>query len=122
MNYKGKHEKFIQILSSATKETLIERLSSLEYNLQLPTNDEEPQSYVPLEPNFQLPNVFLKTLRNNRVEKLFAENRDAGVDWDESIARAIEYLDELEFEAPEADNGDDVYDSDALEALIKSRM
>jgi hypothetical protein len=122
MNYRRKHEKFIQVLSSASKETLIERLSSLEHNLQTPAGEEAPQSYVPLEPNFQLPNVFLKTLANNRVEKLFAENQGSTEGWNEQIDAAIEYLDELQFEGPESSGEGDPYESDVLEMLVKSRL
>lgn len=120
MNYKSKHEKFIRFLAGMSKETFIEGLSSLEYNLQMPVN-EELRSFVPLEPNFQIPNVFLKIQRNNKVEKMFAAN-NCTVNWDAQIDAAIEYLDDIQFDSGEMADAQPVHNDEILEILIKARF
>lgn len=124
MNYKIKHEKIIKTLSAISLDTFIERLSSLEHTLQTPVHEEQ-RTYIPREPNFQLPNVFLKALKNGKVEKLFAEhgsrerNRDKG--WDYRIDALVDFLDEMQFEDNE-DEAEDAAEEDILEVLIKARF
>lgn len=118
MSLKGKHERIVKILSSTTLENFIESLSSIEYGLQ--SFSPEPQeSIVPLEANFQIPNVFLKTKKSFKVEKLFLE-KELGGEWNQQLDRAIEFFDSIELGTPETNEAHS-FDVKLLERLLEWR-
>lgn len=116
--YKAQHEKFIKIVAGATPERLIEALSGAEN--RLPPIDENVV-LVPLEANFQLPNVFLNTRRINKVEKLFAEHGHAAPR-SRAAERIIGWLDEIQFEYEEEREVNLEEDAQILSAILKHRI
>lgn len=118
MSLKEKHERIVKALSLTSLENFIESLSSIEYTLQSITS--EPQrSVAPLEANFQIPNVFLKTKKSFKVEKLFLDG-EAGGEWNESLDGAIEFLDGIKLCVTES-NEADVPDGKLLEKMLMWR-
>lgn len=118
MNYTQKHDKLARTIYYTTPENFLDSLSSIEYSLLLPPA-ETAKSLVPNEPNFQLPNVFLKTRSNFLVEKLFRRNRPED-DFSEEIGRLLKILDEIEVEQATPQEGNP-FDEKVLEILIKYR-
>lgn len=120
MNYRAKHEKFAKTISTLTKDTLIDNLSSLEYAMLLPA-EEEPRFWVPREANFQLPNVFLRTKIDPQAEKLLTQPGQ-NVDWKDNIDRLVGHLDDIQLEDEEGEESEEApEDEELLEALIKMR-
>lgn len=118
MSLRSKHEKIAKILSFTSLENFIENLSSIEYTLQSLT--QEPQeSIVPLEANFQIPNVFLKTKKSFKVEKLFLEKELSG-EWNDQLDKAIEFFSGIELDIPETDEAHKL-DERLLERLLRWR-
>lgn len=118
MNYRQKHEKLIQILSETSFENFLESLSAIEYNLFLNSN-EDSKCIVPLKADFQLPNVFLKTRKNFKVEKIFS-NLGLKANWNKEVDMALEILDTIDLNT---DQDCRVVDTDEklLEKMIKCR-
>ncbi|KAI5168598.1 hypothetical protein PAEPH01_0264 [Pancytospora epiphaga] len=118
-NYKALHEKFIKITTGVTPERFIEVISRIENRLSI-TSELENIAIVPLEANFQLPNVFLNTRRINKVEKLFS---DHGSDENqrEKIDQIIGWLDNIQFEYEEEQRVSPEGDKHILSALLKYR-
>ncbi|KAI5149064.1 hypothetical protein ENBRE01_0674 [Enteropsectra breve] len=51
------------------------------------------------EANFQLPNVFLRTKENFKLETVFANNNEP-VDWIDNVKELIDFINEIQFNAP----------------------
>lgn len=96
MNFKAKHEKIMKSLSNTNFENFIEKLSSIEYILETTSNTTE-KALVPMEANFQLPNTFLKSRPNFKLENLFS-NSNKENNWDEALDASIAFLDEIQFD------------------------
>jgi len=118
--YRAQHEKFIKLIAGTTAEKLVETLSGLEHSLP-PGIEEEGAVLVPLEANFQLPNVFLNTRRINRVEKLFA-GHGRSVGQSRAAEQVVAWLDEIQFECKEAHGADHEEQAQALNAILEDRM
>lgn len=58
--------------------------------------EKEDLCYVPMEPNFQIPNVFLKTALNTACKKFITENTELN-DYTDQISLIIEELDSFSF-------------------------
>ena len=112
--FRIKHERIAQCIDGAPMETFIEHLLALESILHVPAATMG-DALVPAEANFQLPNVFLRTKANPKVERIL-EQRTPAVDMTAHINKVCDLLDELEWESvgrAEADKD--------LEALIRLR-
>lgn len=101
MSLQAKHEKLQKEIASVSLDNFIEKLSSIEYLLQ--TSSTEPnKALVPQEPNFQLPNVFLKTKKLFKAENLFTDKSLIG-NWNEQFDRIIKFIDNIKFDVEEKD-------------------
>lgn len=117
MDYTQKHERIAKIISQTRLENLMESLSSIEYNLHQPI--KVSKSVVPLEANFQFPEMFLKTLNSFEVEKIFGKS-DHKDNWNVNLNEMIDFLDNIEFSG-EVENEPLEYDEKTLQTLIKNR-
>lgn len=116
---KNKHSKILKILNSLTPPSLMEGLSHMEYIL---LNDPETQGLglVPQEANFQLPNIFLKSKINSKVEKLLKETKKS-LGWDSSLDAAIDFLGEVEVVDALEEDLNPEFSEEVLEELLKAR-
>lgn len=119
MNYNTKHEKVAKIIARTTFENFIESLAAIEYNLCLPIQ-EPAKCLVPLEANFQLPNVFLKTKLNFKSDKILS-NDAMKANWNTEIAKVCDFLENIELEVFE-ERKELMCDEKNLEELIKWRQ
>jgi len=119
MNFQAKHSKILKGISSASLENFLECVSSVEYTLQT-CNPDLQKAIVPLEANFQIPNILLKTKKCFKVENLFAE-KNLSADWNDRLDYAICFIDNIELECEE-ESQDLELDIKLLENLIRWRF
>lgn len=96
MDHRSKHENIAKIISQTTLENFLESLSAVEYNM-CHLVQEAPKCLVPLEANFQLPNVFLKTKLNFKSEKLLTGDA-IKANWNSEVSKISDFLEEIELE------------------------
>ena len=119
MNYKSKHSRLIRAVEGVNIKNCIEELAALEHILQAKT-EEDNTVLMPLEANFQLPNVFLKTKINNKVQRLF-DSCPSSPQNDLSLEEVIEFLSDIEiYDVPNIQIG--CFDESILEDLIRFRF
>lgn len=118
MSYTQRHDQITKIIEKTYPENLLESLSAIEYTL-LHSTVEEGKALAPLEANFQLPNVFLRTRNSFDTERLFLNSRLEN-NWNAKLDRIIELLDQIEVEGAETQQEEPV-DEKMLEKLIKWR-
>ena len=116
MNTRRFHEKLAHALTGLSRRDFLQRAGVLEHAPRGPS--DSGAALVPMEPNFQLPNEFLRTMVPNDVEGLFSEHGYATA-WTVKLDQLIALLDELEFEGhgPEAEE----CDAAVLGALLRRR-
>lgn len=119
MDYKSKHGNITKIISRTTFENFIESLAAIEYNLSIPIQ-EPSKCLVPLEANFQLPNIFLKTKLNFKSDKIL-NNDSMKANWNKEIDKIVEFLDGIELEVEEEDEEVDCLEKE-LEEMIRWRQ
>lgn len=118
MDFQAKHLKILKSIQMATLKNFLECLSSVEYTLET-CNPALLKAIVPLEANFQLPNIFLKTKKAFKIENLFSD-KNLAADWNDELATAILYIDNIELECS-GNNKDPEVDILQLESMLKWR-
>lgn len=108
-------------MANVTSDTLIERLTGLEYASTAASKEEEELiCCVPTEANFQLPNEFLRTAMNRAAERLFSKYESSDIQAIE-CKEAIALLDETVFEEEE-DFPEKEYDHEVFQRLVHAHI
>lgn len=124
MNIKNKYEKTIKALLISQKDmwNLQEHISPLEISFQTEPITEQEVCIAPNEPNFQLPNVFLKSKKNPLCQKLIDTNAST-TQWNKTLDEILALLDEIDFvnETTQIKSDKITVDSKILENILKIR-
>lgn len=104
MNIKAKYNKVIKVLAIRQSElwNITRLILPLENSFKTEELTEDEVCIVPTEPNFQLPNVFLRTKKNPSYQKFIDANR-SNVEWNQTVDEIVETLDEIDLGSPGGD-------------------
>ncbi|KAF7682946.1 hypothetical protein TCON_1841 [Astathelohania contejeani] len=126
MDLKNKLEKMEKILNFHFVDTpnFLDRLNALNTYLVSDLNDHT-EALAPNEPNFQLPNVFLRTKKVAEFGKINQKLRhiEDAEGWNEIVDKYIKRFEDFEFYEPEFsdEKNDEELGSDMVNELIKIR-
>ena len=101
-------------------ENFLEKLNSLQLMTDL-SIEEKATALIPQEANFQLPNIFLKSKINNKLENIFYQSKPLP-DYSTSVDYAIDYLNEIIIEDVPDSNLEQEYDEKLLEQMVRMRF
>jgi hypothetical protein len=123
MGIRGRYDKLIKSLSAPQQEVwgFTKHMISYEMSFQADPVDDEEVCIAPGEPNFQLPNVFLRSRKSAGCQRFIDANKSA-VNWNESIEAVLNAFDEMDFgRAPGVRTRKMPVNEEVLESLIRRR-
>lgn len=97
MNIKAKYNKAVKALTMHQSElwNTVKMMLPLENSFQTEGVSDEEMCIVPTEPNFQLPNVFLRTRKSPGCQKVIDNNR-SDVEWNQTIDGVVEFFEGID--------------------------
>lgn len=100
MSIRARYEKIAKALGVRQQDLwhITRQILPLENSFQTEPIADEEVCVVPAEPNFQLPNVFLRTKKNPACQKLVDSSR-SDVEWNQTLDATLEALEEIDISA-----------------------
>jgi hypothetical protein len=123
MGIESRYDKLIKSLSIHQPDVwdLTKHITSYEMSFQTDAINDEEVCIVPSEPDFQLPNVFLRSRKSVECQRFIDANRST-TNWNESIEVILSAFDEMDFSgAPGIHARRMMVNEEVLEKLIRKR-
>lgn len=121
MSIKSKIDKLNRIISSQkSTEQFIENLKPLELYFTDSVDNDSEQCIYPNEPNFQIPNVFLKTKKSSELKK-FIKTNNGSADFSVAIDQILDDLENFDLVESQSTEEKEKVDEEVLQFLINNR-
>lgn len=121
MSIKSKMDKLNRIISSQkSTDQFVENMKPLELYFTDSVDNDSEQCIYPNEPNFQIPNIFLKTKMSSELKK-FIKTNNGNSDFSTAIDKILDDLESFELsDSQNAEEKEKVKD-EVLYFLINNR-
>ncbi|KAF9764364.1 hypothetical protein NGRA_0620 [Nosema granulosis] len=121
MSIKSKMDKLNRIITSQTStKHFIENMKPLEIYFTESDDNNVDQCFYPNEPNFQIPNVFLRTKTSSEIKK-FIKSNNGKSDFSSSIDQILDDLESFDLIEEREEQDKERIEDEILNLLINNR-